>query len=175
MKFWKVLKNPKFDHFWAILGPFWSVASEPEFSHIWDLTRETNNHMNFHSKLNPAKTNDKFFQNNQKNLFLGHFGPILPIFGQIWIFIKNPFLPVFFISDQVLLCKISEKTNEQILRYSGFRRTDGRTHGHTDGRTWIYRTLPACRGSKKRVFRNSKSVCFKSNPQWNQTFKNNSI
>ena len=91
---------------------------------------DTNYHVNFHSKLNPAKINDKMFQNNQKTLLLGHFGPILPIFGQIWIFIKNPFLPVFFNSDQVLLCKISEKTNERILRYNRFRRTDLRTDKH---------------------------------------------
>ena len=87
--------------------------------------------MNFHSKLNPAKTNDKMFQKNQKNLILGHFGPILPILGQKWIFIKNPFLPVFFNSGQVLLCKISEKTNEWILWYSSYGQTDGQTDTRT--------------------------------------------
>ena len=79
---------------------------------------------------------------------MGHFGPILRILWQIRIFIKNPFLPVFSNFGQVLLCKISEKTNERILRYSGL--TDTHTDRRTDGQAWIYRTLPACRGSKNK-------------------------
>ena len=79
----------------------------------------------------------KFFKILKKTLILGHFGPILPILGQIRIFIKNPFLPVFFNSGQVLLCKISEKTNEWILRYSRFRRKDGLMDGRTDKHEFI--------------------------------------
>ena len=67
--------------------------------------------MNFHCQQNPVKTDDKNFQNNQKTLIWGHFGPILPIFGQIGIFIKKPLWPVYLNSGRVLLRKISEKTN----------------------------------------------------------------
>ena len=38
--------------------------------------------MNFHSKLNPTKTTDKSFQNNQKALSLGHLGPFYTILGK---------------------------------------------------------------------------------------------
>ena len=63
---------------------------------------ETSNHINLHFKPNPVKTNDKILQNDQKTL-------IWDILGQTGIFIKNLFLPVFLNSDEVLLCKISEK------------------------------------------------------------------
>ena len=83
-------------YFGPNLGPFRAVTCKQEFSLIWELTRETNNHFNLHSKPNPVKTNDKIFRNNEKTLILGLFGPILPNLGQIRIFLKNPFLPVFF-------------------------------------------------------------------------------
>ena len=47
-------------------GPIWSVTSRLEFFKIWDWTKDTNNYINFPSKVTPAKINNEIFQNYQK-------------------------------------------------------------------------------------------------------------
>ena len=47
---------------------------------------------------------------------LGLFGPFLPIFEKMRIFPKNPALSLFYIYGPLTSLKISEKSNEPILR-----------------------------------------------------------
>ena len=60
-------------YFRPFLGPLSSVIWELKFSKMWDLSRETNNHINFYSNYILAKTNDKIFQSDQKTQILGPF------------------------------------------------------------------------------------------------------
>ena len=95
-------------------------------------------HVQHDFELNPAKTNDKIFQKNQKALILAHFGSNLPIFGQKWIFIKNPFHQFSSILVKYYCAKF------QIKLMNGFwdtAVTDGWTDGQTDRQDWIYSAL----------------------------------
>ena len=74
----------------------------------------------------------------EKNSFLAHFGPFLPIFRAMRIFLKNPALTRTTSRDFLSPCQKLEKTNDQIPRKLLNRRTDGQTLFH--------RTLPAAAG-----------------------------
>ena len=63
----------------------------------------------------------------------------------------------FFVSRFLLLCKISEKTNEQILRKVGYRYTDGQTHGQA----WVHTSSSAKGGPKKKEYNAAELLaCF---------------
>ena len=69
-----------------------------------------NNHVNSYSKPNAVRSTVKTFENNKKKLCnLGESWIQFTISGRIWIFIKNPSVPLFFKSGEALMCKISEK------------------------------------------------------------------
>ena len=55
---------------------------------IWDWWWNINN-ICFHFRLFPGKTNENFFQKNQKTLFRGNFGPFFSKFGRKWISCKK--------------------------------------------------------------------------------------
>ena len=52
------------------------------------------------------------FMNTQKTLFLTHFGSLLPIAGQIRIFLENPLYSLFE--------KFQKKTNDKVLRKTDY-------------------------------------------------------
>ena len=69
-----------------------------------------------------------------KTGILGQNGHLLTVFGQktakIDFFFKNPLGTFFYIAKALTNCKVSEKTNERILRKRA-------THVHTYIRTYI--------------------------------------
>ena len=88
---------------------------------FWAISRSQN-----FDKLTNFLTKNKIFQKPWKTLFLGHFGPIIPVFGPLIFFFKNPaitppsywFLPIY---------QTSEKSNDGILR----KCLDWQMDGHT--------------------------------------------
>ena len=70
------------------------------------------------------------------------FRPLLSILVQTRIFLENPFLSLLFVSRSLLLCNISEKTNEQIPRKTDYRRKDVRPDIRTHGQAGRHRTFP---------------------------------
>ena len=131
-------------YFCPFLGPFCPKSREREFSKIWDLCRKLANHITLHFRSLLAKTNDSILRKSPKTLFWGLFRPFFPIFEKIRIFPKNPALSLFYFYGPLTSCKISEKTNEPIMRKVCYRRT-----------SWlrlIYRIFPVNRGSKKRSY-----------------------
>ena len=114
---------------WKIERSDWSRAfthkyREWEFSYLWDLRRKLANHNTLYFRSFLAKTNDSIFRKSPKTLFLGLFGPLLPIFEKMRIFPKNPALSLFYVYGPLTSCKKIEKTNEPILRKTV---TDGQT------------------------------------------------
>jgi hypothetical protein len=82
------------------------------------------------------------------------------------IFPKNPALSLLCLYGPLTSCKISEKTNEPIMRKVCYRRTSWLR--------WIYRIFPVNRGSKKRSYIWSKRrlKCYISIQINDQTKKN---
>ena len=68
----------------------------------------------------------------EKTSFLAHFGPFLPIFGAMRIFLKNPDLSRTSSRGFLSPCEKLEKTNDQIRRKLPDRGTDVRKYGRTD-------------------------------------------
>ena len=117
-------KKSIFGPLFLFLCPFWPKSREREFSQIWDFRRKLANHntLNFRSFL--AKTNDSILHKSPITLLLGLFVVFFPIFGQMRIFLKNRALSLFYIYGPLPSLKISEKSNESILRTLRHRQTD---------------------------------------------------
>ena len=113
--------------FLHFLGPFCLKSREREFSQIWDFHRKLANHKTLHFRSFLAKTNDSILRKSPKTLFLGLFRPFFPIFEKMRIFPKNPALSLLCLYGPLTSCKISQKTDEPIMRKVCYRRTDGRT------------------------------------------------
>ena len=94
---------------------------------IWSLNRKIKNWKIFQFSIFPTKNNNKISRKLKKSLFWTRFEQFLLILGQTRNFLENLHLPIFSVSLFLLLCKISEKTNQSIPRETGYRRTDGRT------------------------------------------------
>ena len=94
-----------------------------------------NNNICFHFQLFPRKTNDKIFQNIQKKLILGPFWVLFPKIWQKEIFLEKKALLGFEYSNNLSLCKKSEKTNKNC-------QTDGRTDRQTDKQLQILKAKP---------------------------------
>ena len=118
-------------YFCPFVGPFCPKSREREFFQIWDLRRKLANHKTLHFSPFLAKINDSILCKSPKTLFLGLFGPFLPIFGKMRVFPKNPALSLFYVYGPLTSCKITKKTNEPIPRKAHYTRT----HGRTDTRT----------------------------------------
>ena len=73
-----------------------------------------------HFKLQ-QKAMTKFYKTQKKPLHLGHF---LLILGKKGTFPENPLLSHISVSRFLLLYKISEKSNEQVLGKTGYRCMD---------------------------------------------------
>ena len=106
---------------------FYSITCEPEFSQLWSLHRKTENCNVFHLIYFQQKVMIKSYENSKKL----PFGPFLHISEQTRIFLENQFLSLFSASIFLLLCRISEKTNEQILSKIGYRHTYEQTDTQT--------------------------------------------
>ena len=95
--------------------------------------------MNFHSKLNSVKINDKMFQNSQKTFILGPFLGKYELLSKIHSYQFSQILVKYYFA------KFQKKLmDSEILPFQ----TDLRTDLWMDKQAWIYRTLPACRGNK---------------------------
>ena len=114
-------------YFCPFLGPFCPKSQEREFSQIWDLRRKLANRKSLHFRSFLAKTNDSILHKCPKTLFLGLFGPFLPIFEKMRIFPKNGAQSLLSIYGPLTSCKISEKTNEPIPRKVRYECTHERT------------------------------------------------
>ena len=68
----------------------------------------------------------------EKTSFLAHFGPFLPIFGAMKIFLKIPALSRTTSRGFLSPCQKLEKTNDQIATKLPDRRTDIWKYGRTD-------------------------------------------
>ena len=96
------------------------------------------------------KSNERILCKLRKQSFWAQKCPIAPNFGKIRIFHKKTNPSLFYILWCLSCCKVSEKSNERILRKVRYGRKDGRTEGRTDRRTegrtegqgWNYRTPP---------------------------------
>jgi hypothetical protein len=58
-------------------------------------------------------------EKKSKNLILGHFGPVLPKFGQTGFFPKNRAPSLFSVYESLTSYRKSEKTLEPIPRKTG--------------------------------------------------------
>ena len=103
---------------------FWHITQEPKCSQMWYFRGHLTSNVNFNNESNPEKVMTEFF----KNYFKNPFWATLIVHLRENSNFKNTFLPFFFNSGWVSLCKISEKTNERFLRNAGFRRLDARTN-----------------------------------------------
>ena len=121
IQFCAKVQNP---YFCPFLGPFCHKSREQEFSQIWDLCRKLANHITLHFRSFLAKNNDSILRKSPKTLFLGLFRPFSPIFQKMRIFLKNPALSLLCLYGPLTSCKISEKTDEPIMRKVCYRRTD---------------------------------------------------
>ena len=65
------------------LGAFQLITWETEFCKISFLQWIINNKMNFHLRLFPGKTNDKFFAKNAKTPIQTILGPFCPFFDKL--------------------------------------------------------------------------------------------
>ena len=83
---------------------------------------------------NPRKNNEPNSRKWQKYSFETNFGPNS---GFQNFFFKNLALPVTRYYRQLSSCKISETTNDPILRKLSDGQTDGRTEGQTDESNFI--------------------------------------
>ena len=70
---------------------FWPISQEV-YSQVWDLCNNTINNINFFCRPNSEKINAKFSNAIKKTLFLAHFLPFSPFWGQNFFFPKNPAL-----------------------------------------------------------------------------------
>ena len=91
---------------------------------IWSLNRKIKNWKIFQFSIFPTKNNNKISRKLKKSLFWTRFEQFLLILGQTRNFLENLHLPIFSVSLFLLLCKISEKTNQPIPRETNYRRTD---------------------------------------------------
>ena len=82
----KIPKTLFLPYFCPFLCPFCRKSREREFSQIWDFHRKLANHKTLHFRTFLAKTNHSILLKSPKTLFLGHFGPFLPIFEKMRIF-----------------------------------------------------------------------------------------
>ena len=75
-----------------------------------------------------------------KNLILGRFGSIVPKFGLLIFFLiwLRQSLDIMVSYHHV---KISEETNDPIMRKFSHEKIDGQTDRQTDGRERFYRML----------------------------------
>ena len=78
------------------------------------------------------KTQKNFF-----GAFFDHFSAKRKFYEK-----SNPLLSLFSVSKFLLMCRISEKSNEQIARKVGYRRTQGQT--------WVHGT--PLQGSKEYIY-----------------------
>ena len=89
------------------------ISREPDFSQTCGFRRMIENHNIFRFKPFLVTSNDSIFHKSPKKTILGTF-------GQIWakpdFFPKNRALSLFCVYGPLTSCKISEKTNEPILR-----------------------------------------------------------
>ena len=122
--------------YWNLIGrePFLAITWEPDFSQACSFCRMLMNHKNFHFTQIPDKTYDVIFLKSSKTMLLGHFWPFLIFFAQWGFFQKNLALSLITRYGPLKPCKVSEKTNEPILRKLVDRRKDGQTDGRTKGR-----------------------------------------
>ena len=134
-----------------ILNSDWPTAFLPlsqalEFSQAWNFHRDVANDERLHFRPFPGKNNDRIFKNPWKTLFLGHFGPILPIFGPLNFFFKNPALLRTTSHWSLPTYQFSKKSNGRIPRNCPDRRKDGQD--------WFYRTLrPSAGGPKSCIWK----------------------
>ena len=91
---------------------------------IWSLNRKIKNWKIFQFSIFPTKNNNKISRKLKKSLFWTRFEQFLLILGQTRNFLENLHLPIFSVSLFLLLCKISEKTNQPIPRETNYRGTD---------------------------------------------------
>ena len=80
-----------------------------------------------------TKTNETYLRKYKKALASGQFWPIWPEFVLPFFFFKNLGLSVTRYHGQLLLCKISKKPNDRILRKL--------RDGQTDRWKWFHRML----------------------------------
>ena len=71
-------------------------------------------------------------ENGEKPHFVLDLGPLDPNLGHHFFFFKNQASSVSRYHGQLLLCTISEKTNDSIFRKFSDGRTDGQTDRQTD-------------------------------------------
>lgn len=70
------------------------------------------------------KSSKKILQNFTKTQ-KDSFWALFPVFGLTRTSLVNSLLSLFYVSRSLLLCRISERTNEQILRKVTYRHTEG--------------------------------------------------
>ena len=98
---------------------------------IWSLNRKIKNWNIFQFSIFPTRNNDKTSRKLKKSLFWTSFEQFLLILGQTRHFFGEPASANFFFVFRFLLfCKISEKSNQPIVRETSYRQTDGRTDKH---------------------------------------------
>ena len=86
------------------------------------------------------KRKTKFSTKSKKTLFWGHLGPLLPKFGQKWIFLgKRPWQFLIFQSSTIVP-KIKKKLRSH--SWENTKLTDAHTNrqSETDRQQWFYRT-----------------------------------
>ena len=81
--------------------------------------------MNFHLTPN-KKVMTKFLEKLKKPLIFGHFGSILLIFGQKWIFLKNSGLSLTRLSSTIMQ-KNKKQMSGYVEKVLTGRQRDGRT------------------------------------------------
>ena len=131
-KYKKRLNGSKDIVIWKIEWSDWSrafknISQEQEFSRTSGFRRKLVNHKTLHFKPFLTKTNGWIFCKSPKTLFFPIFGPFLPIFGKMRIFLKNRAPSLFYIYGPLTSCKKLKKTNEPILRTLRHRMTDRQT------------------------------------------------
>ena len=98
---------------------------------IWSLNRKIKNWKIFQFSIFPTRNNNKTSRKLKKSLFWTRFEQFLLILGQTRHFFGEPASANFFFVFRFLLfCKISEKSNQPIVRETSYRQTDGRTDKH---------------------------------------------
>ena len=104
-------------HFWTL---FSHKSREREFSQIWGLRRKLANHKTLHFRPFLAKTNNSIFPQKSQKLY---FCPFCPFLEKLE-FSRKIRLSLLIVYGSLPSCKISEKTNEPILRKVHYERTD---------------------------------------------------
>ena len=129
----KIWENDKKTNFWSDFGSFDLNVRPKNLFRGFYFHQMLNIVASYHCMQFQKKLMIQTQENGKKNSFWASFRPLAPKFGSRNFFLKNLASSITRYHGRLSSCKISEKTNDPILRKL--------SEGRTDRREWFHRTL----------------------------------